>query len=61
MIQYPADSEPHIQWNHIDRPLLLCRYGTLHWLTMTERLWLRIGFTNINQLDEKHCHEPQRG
>jgi hypothetical protein len=23
MIQYPADSEPHIKWNHIDGPLLV--------------------------------------
>ena len=61
MIQYPADSKPHIKWNHIDGPLLYCRDGTLHWLTTVERLWLRMGFTNINQLDEKYCQEPQRG
>ncbi len=61
MIQYPANSKPHIQWNHIDGPLLYCRDGTLHWLTKLERLWLRMGFTNINQLDEKYCQEPQRG
>lgn len=60
MIQYLADSEPYIQWNHIDRPLLICRDGTLHWLTKIERLWLRMGFTNINQLDEKYCKESQR-
>ena len=39
MIQYPKDSEPHINWNHIDGPLLTCRDGTPHWLTVTERLW----------------------
>ena len=61
MIQYPADSEPHIKWNHIDGPLLCCRDGTLHWLTKLERLWLRMGFTNITQLDEKYCQKPQKG
>jgi hypothetical protein len=61
MIQYPADSKPHIKWNHIDGPLLFCRDGTPHWLTIRERLWLRMGLTNINQLDEKYCQEPQRG
>ena len=55
------DSEPHITWNHIDGPLLVCRDGTPHWLTKLEKLWLRMGFTNINQLDEKHCKEPQKG
>ena len=54
MFQYPADNQPHIVWNHIDGPLLCCRDGTLHWLTVTERLWLRMGVTNINQLDEKY-------
>ena len=61
MIQDPADSKPHIQWNHVDGPLLFCRDGTPHWLTMTERLWLRMGFININTLDEKYCKEDQRG
>ena len=28
---------------------------------LNEKLWLRMGFTNINQLDEKHCKEPQKG
>jgi hypothetical protein len=61
MIQYTADSKPHIKWNHIDGPLLVCRDGIPHWLTMREQLWLRMGFTNINQLDEKYCQEPQQG
>ena len=61
MIQYTADSKPHIQWNHIDGPLLCCRDGTPHWLTKLERLWLKMGLTNITQLDEKYCQEPQKG
>jgi len=63
MIQYPEDSEPHIQWTHIDGPLLICRDGSPHWLTMLERLFVKTGITTIEQLDEKYRHrdEPQRG
>lgn len=61
MISYPEDSKPHIQWDHVDGPLLVCRDGTHHWLTKVEKLWLRMGFTNINQLDNNYCHEPQQG
>ena len=63
MIQYPEDSEPHIQWTHIDGPLLICRDGSPHWLTMIERLFVKTGITTIEQLDEKYRHnnEPQRG
>jgi hypothetical protein len=55
MIQYPADSEPHIKWNHIDGPLLYCRNGRIHWLTLIERVWLKAGLTTIEKLDEKYC------
>jgi hypothetical protein len=61
MIQYPADSKPHIKWHHVDGPLLICRDGTPHWITKTELLWLRMGFMNINTLDEKYCKEDQKG
>lgn len=61
MNDYPQDSQPHIQWNHIDGPLLNCRDDTMHWLTKAEQLWLKMGFTNINKLDDKYCKEPQRG
>lgn len=56
------EREPHIQWSHIDGPLLHCRDGSLHWLTLLERLWLRIGITTIDQLDKKYMQsEPQKG
>jgi hypothetical protein len=60
MVQRGPNAGPHIQWNHIDGPLLCCRDGTLHWLTMAERLWMRLGLTTLEQLDSKHNHEPQR-
>lgn len=61
MTQRGPNAEPHIQWRHVDGPLLVCRDGTPHWLTMAERLWLRLGLTTLEQLDAKHNHEPQRG
>jgi hypothetical protein len=47
-------SKPWIKWNHIDGPLLVCRDGTPHWLTLWERLLLRIGLTDVVKLDKKH-------
>ena len=61
MTEFEEDIQPSIQWNHIDGPLLCCRDGSLHWLTTVEKLWLKMGFTNINQLDDKYCKEDQRG
>ena len=60
-VQRGLNAEPHIQWNHVDGPLLVCRDGTPHWLTISERLWIRLGLTTLEQLDAKHNHEPQRG
>lgn len=60
-VQRGPNAQPHIQWNHCDGPLLVCRDGTPHWLTMAERLWLRLGLTTLEQLDAKHNNEPQRG
>lgn len=60
-IGYPDESRPHIQWNHVDGPLLVCRDGTPHWLTAWERLLVRSGFMTIDHLDAKYNHEPCRG
>jgi hypothetical protein len=53
-------SAPRIQLNHVDGPLLICSDGTMHWLSMFERLWLRLGLTTIDRLDTKYNHEPKR-
>ena len=58
---YPEKIAPAIKWNHIDGPLLTCSDGTLHWLTVQERLWMKFGFTNIDQLNDKYSHEACRG
>lgn len=55
-------SDPEIQWNHVDGPLLRCSDGTLHWLTMHERMMLRFGFTSIEDLNSHYRTDlPQRG
>jgi hypothetical protein len=61
MISYPEDSKPHIDWNRLDGPLLICKDGTLHWLTQKERLWMKLGFTNIDRLNNKHSREDCKG
>ena len=53
-VTYRERSEPHIQWNHIDGPLLTCRDGSAHWLTLSQRLMLWLGLTTIEKLDEKY-------
>lgn len=59
-VDFELDDFPSIQWNHVDGPLLVCRDGTLHWLTMWERLALKAGCTTIDALDAKHNSEPRR-
>jgi len=59
--QRAPGAEAHINWTHIDGPLLVCSDGTLHWLTKIEKLWARLGFVSVTQLDTKHNQEPQRG
>lgn len=60
-VQREAGAEPCVQWNHVDGPLLVCRDGTPHWLTLWERMALRAGLTTMDALDRRHNSEPQRG
>ncbi len=53
-IGYPAGSLPSIQWNHIDGPLLHLRDGRLHWLTLWERIRLRLGLDTALTLERKN-------
>ena len=54
------NAKPHVQWNHIDGPLLTCADGTPHWLTLWERLALRAGITTLEALDARYNSQPQR-
>ena len=60
--QYELPAKPSIVWNHVDGTLMTCRDGTLHWLTLIEKLFFKIGVITIDQLDNKYVRdEPQRG
>ncbi len=56
-----SSGNPSIVWKHIDGPLLICRDGTIHWLTTRERIWMKLGLTNIDQLETKYMRIDQRG
>lgn len=55
-IGYSADAEPYIKWKHIDGPLLVCRNGSLHWLTWRDRLRFKFGFDDIYSLERKYFY-----
>lgn len=55
-VSYPPDNEPHILWDHIDGPLLVCRDGTTHWLTFMERVLLTCGLETIESIEGKYLH-----
>jgi hypothetical protein len=46
-------ARPTINSNHIDGPLLTFRDGQMHWLTLWERLLLRLGLTNAEILERQ--------
>lgn len=53
MVGYPDGMQPHINWGHIDGPLLYTSNGKLHWLTWWERLRYALGYETMGSLDEK--------
>lgn len=48
----PGDASPHINWKHVDGPLLVDR-GRLHWLTWGERFLLMFGLTSIQDIVDR--------
>lgn len=40
---------PEIQWHHVDGPLVHWA-GGLHWLTLWERIQLRLGWTTVDEI-----------
>lgn len=54
MIGWHESAMPHIQWNHIDGPLLHMRTGELHWLTVSERVAFFFKQTDAIELERKH-------
>ena len=50
-----------INRKHIDGPLLVCSDGTLHWLTLFERILFAAGFTNVEKLNVKYSSIKSQG
>ena len=50
-VGYPVGAQPHVNWNHIDGPLLYCSDGQLHWLTWRDRFRLFWGLADIHDID----------
>lgn len=49
-----SDVEPaYVQWNHIDGPLLYTSYASLYWLSLWDRIKLKLKLTTIQQLSDK--------
>jgi hypothetical protein len=59
-VSWKNDAQPHIQWRHIDGPLLSMRTGEVHWLTLWERIQFRFGWTDIWKLESKHSELLRR-
>ena len=53
-VGYPIDTQPHINWKHVDGPLLRTSDGQLHWLTWRERFRLFFGTADIHDIDFEH-------
>lgn len=51
---WPTACQPFINRKHIDGPLLYFRNGEMHWLTLWERMLLRLGKTDALALERKY-------
>ena len=47
-------AEPHLKKHNPDGPVLVCSDGSLHWLTLLERLQLWLKLITIDSLDKKY-------
>ena len=52
---YCEDAKPHLQWKHVDGPLLVCHDGSMHWLTWWERICIYFEWKTVEELDKKYC------
>jgi len=52
-VGFPISNRPSLKMKHIDGPLLTFRDGQMHWLTLWERLMVRLGIHNAETLEWK--------
>lgn len=50
-VQFQGYIAPHIQWNHIDGPLLHVTDASLYWLRWRDRIALALGLLTVNELN----------
>lgn len=53
-VGYPENARPYIQTWHIDGPVLRLRDGSLHWLTLWERINVWFGRDDAMTLEARH-------
>lgn len=53
-VEFRANAQPDIQWDHIDGPLLHSRFAQIKWLTWCERFLCWIGREDAQSLERKH-------
>jgi hypothetical protein len=52
-VGHPSNMQPHVNWKHIDGPLLYLTNGGLHWLTIRERIGCFFGLTTIEHINAR--------
>ncbi len=60
-IQVEPGATSHINWKHIDGPMFSGKDGSIHWLTLWERLLFRCGLMTKEDLERQYNHNDQQG
>lgn len=50
---YPNNARPMLNMRHVDGPVLFFRDGQMHWLTLRERLRVRLGWDDATSLERR--------
>lgn len=50
---YPPITEPTVQWNHIDGPLMHRRDASLYWLRWRDRIMFRLGRWSLREIERR--------
>ena len=53
-IGWPDDRTWSVNRKHIDGPLMYHSDGGLHWLTLRERVFLKLGLTTLDAIDKQY-------
>lgn len=50
-VQFQGYIAAHVQWNHVDGPLLHATDASLYWLRWRDRIALALGLLTVNELN----------